>query len=218
MPGSSTAFHADGDRGQRCIQRILTCATSRHSAKLRWTPATHSARLSRRPTQFRGFTMRIGVLLFTVCLAAVPALARGSHGGYRSAGSRSYRTRSYTSRSYSPRVRSSHRTRSYTSHAYRSRPSYSAHRGYGTRSSAFRTSSYGTAQRDRHGRIERSEAAKDSFKREHPCPSTGRRSGACPGYVVDHVHPLASGGADAPSNMQWQTKADAKAKDKWERR
>ena len=27
----------------------------------------------------------------------------------------------------------------------------------------------------------------------------------CPGYVVDHVRPLASVGADAPSNMQWQT-------------
>jgi hypothetical protein len=32
------------------------------------------------------------------------------------------------------------------------------------------------------------------------------------------VIPLAKGGRDDPSNMQWQTKADAKAKDKWERR
>jgi hypothetical protein len=39
-----------------------------------------------------------------------------------------------------------------------------------------------------------------------------------PGYVVDHIVPLASGGADAPSNMQWQTIEDAKAKDKVERR
>jgi hypothetical protein len=37
-----------------------------------------------------------------------------------------------------------------------------------------------------------------------------------PGYVVDNRVPLKRGGADAPSNMQWQTKADAKAKDKWE--
>jgi len=41
--------------------------------------------------------------------------------------------------------------------------------------------------------------------------SYGRKS-----YVVDHVQPLARGGADSPSNMQWQTRADAKAKDKWE--
>jgi hypothetical protein len=34
--------------------------------------------------------------------------------------------------------------------------------------------------------------------------------------VVDHVVPLKRGGADRPENMQWQTKADAKAKDKWE--
>ena len=40
---------------------------------------------------------------------------------------------------------------------------------------------------------------------------------ACPGYVVDHVKALACGGADAPSNMQSQTIAEGKAKDKWER-
>ena len=37
-----------------------------------------------------------------------------------------------------------------------------------------------------------------------------------PGYVIDHVIPLACGGPDAPSNMQWQTVADAKAKDRVE--
>jgi len=37
-------------------------------------------------------------------------------------------------------------------------------------------------------------------------------------YVIDHVISLAKGGADSPSNMQWQTKAEAKAKDKWERK
>ena len=67
------------------------------------------------------------------------------------------------------------------------------------------------------GRTKRSTAAKDSFKRQQPCPSTGRSSGACPGYVIDHVRPLECGGADAPSNMQWQTIADGKAKDKTER-
>ena len=42
----------------------------------------------------------------------------------------------------------------------------------------------------------------------HPCPSTGK--------TVDHVQALKHGGADSPSNMQWQTKAEAKAKDRWE--
>jgi hypothetical protein len=37
------------------------------------------------------------------------------------------------------------------------------------------------------------------------------------GYVVDHVKPLECGGADAPSNMQWQTVAAGKAKDKTRR-
>jgi hypothetical protein len=33
---------------------------------------------------------------------------------------------------------------------------------------------------------------------------------------VDHIIPLCAGGADAPSNMQWQTTAEAKAKDREE--
>jgi hypothetical protein len=37
-------------------------------------------------------------------------------------------------------------------------------------------------------------------------------------YVIDHKKALAEGGADELSNMQWQTAADAKAKDKWERK
>jgi hypothetical protein len=68
-----------------------------------------------------------------------------------------------------------------------------------------------------HGRIKRSAAAKDAFKRQQPCPANGKSSGSCPGYVIDHVNPLECGGADAPSNMQWQTLAEGKAKDKTER-
>jgi len=70
---------------------------------------------------------------------------------------------------------------------------------------------------DAHGRIKRSRSAKAAFERQLPCPSTGRTSGRCPGYIVDHVKPLECGGADAPSNMQWQTSAEAKVKDKSER-
>jgi len=70
--------------------------------------------------------------------------------------------------------------------------------------------------RDSHGRIARSGKARGDFKKAHPCPSTGRTTGACPGYVIDHVHALKRGGADSPANMQWQTKAAARAKDRVE--
>jgi len=71
-------------------------------------------------------------------------------------------------------------------------------------------------KRDSHGRIARSPKAKSEFKKSHPCPSTSKSSGACPGYVIDHVTPLKRGGADRPGNMQWQTKEAAKQKDKTE--
>ena len=70
--------------------------------------------------------------------------------------------------------------------------------------------------RDSHGHIKRSEVAKRDFERHHPCPSTGKTSGACPGYVIDHIRPLKRGGPDDPGNMQWQTEDAAKAKDRWE--
>ena len=61
------------------------------------------------------------------------------------------------------------------------------------------------------GRIQRSDAARHAFARQTGFPN-GRS-----GYVIDHIVPLACGGADAPSNMQWQTIAAGKAKDKVER-
>lgn len=54
------------------------------------------------------------------------------------------------------------------------------------------------------------------FQRLHPCPSTGKTSGACPGWVRDHVIPLCKGGPDTVANLQWQTIEAAKAKDRWE--
>ncbi|MGZ8220354.1 MAG: HNH endonuclease signature motif containing protein [Methylobacter sp.] len=66
--------------------------------------------------------------------------------------------------------------------------------------------------------VVRSAAAKSQFKKLHPCPATGRRRGACPGFVIDHIIPLACQGPDHPINMQWQTLKDGKVKDKWERR
>lgn len=70
--------------------------------------------------------------------------------------------------------------------------------------------------RDSHGKIARSVEARSEFKHSNPCPSTGKASGACPGYVIDHVTPLKRGGVDSPSNMQWQTKEEAKIKDRTE--
>jgi len=65
-------------------------------------------------------------------------------------------------------------------------------------------------KRDAKGRIARSSSAKEQFMKQTGYPH-GR-----PGYVVDHIVPLKRGGADSPSNMQWQTKEAAKAKDKVE--
>ena len=73
------------------------------------------------------------------------------------------------------------------------------------------TTTAGTVAHDSQGRILRSEAAKRAFE-----VSTGYPRGR-PGYVVDHIVPLACGGQDDTSNMQWQTIAEGKAKDTWER-
>jgi len=64
----------------------------------------------------------------------------------------------------------------------------------------------------------RSNKARHAFALGHACPSTGLNRLPCPGYVIDHIQPLCAGGADDPVNMQWQTIADAKAKDKLERK
>jgi hypothetical protein len=53
-----------------------------------------------------------------------------------------------------------------------------------------------------------------SFQKSHPCPSTGRTTGPCEGYVINHIQPFETGGAASPSNMRWQGVAAAKAKDK----
>jgi len=66
--------------------------------------------------------------------------------------------------------------------------------------------------------VTRSRSAKAAFARRHACPSTHLHKTSCPGHVIDHIKALACGGKDAPENMQWQTIAEGKAKDKWERK
>jgi len=79
-----------------------------------------------------------------------------------------------------------------------------------------------TPTRDADGSISRRLDVLVAFKRIHPCPSTGAPSGACPGWSMDHVIPLAVGGCDAVTNLQWlphaiKSCAGTKCKDRFER-
>ena len=56
-----------------------------------------------------------------------------------------------------------------------------------------------------------------AFRKSFPCPSTGKTTGACQGWVVDHVVPLCWGGKDIPANMQWQEVRQSYLKDRFER-
>ena len=56
-----------------------------------------------------------------------------------------------------------------------------------------------------------------AFRKKEACPATGKFSGPCPDWVVDHIVPLCWGGADTPLNMQWQKKVDSYLKDRFER-
>jgi hypothetical protein len=90
-------------------------------------------------------------------------------------------------------------------------------RGY-TRHDGVQVKPHHRITRDHHGKIKRSHSAKKDFQRTTPCPANGSNHGPCGGYVIDHKIPLACGGADHPSNMQWQTIAEAKKKDRQERK
>lgn len=60
----------------------------------------------------------------------------------------------------------------------------------------------------------RSRAVRAEFQRQTPCPSTGAKRGACPGYQADHVQPLCAGGRDAADNLQWLTVREHQLKTK----
>ena len=60
--------------------------------------------------------------------------------------------------------------------------------------------------------LPRSKAARAEFVRTHPCPATGHKRGACPGWQVDHRDALVCGGRDELGNLQWLTVTEHKAK------
>lgn len=81
----------------------------------------------------------------------------------------------------------------------------------------------GPPERLADGSIRRRADVLGAFKKLHPCPATGKTSGACPGWSMDHVVPLASCGCDAVWNLQWlpnelKSAAGTLPKDRWERR
>lgn len=56
------------------------------------------------------------------------------------------------------------------------------------------------------GKIYRDYKAVNDFKRTHPKPEDGHA------YDIDHIMPLAKGGADKPYNMQWVRTEDHRKK------
>lgn len=167
-----------------------------------------------------------------LALAAPAALARGGGGGGHSGSHSGSHSWSYSgshsgghssgASSYAPGHSGERVYSDGTAHFSYSAPqsggasSGSASRSLAMSSSGHKSTYAAGVQRDSHGRIARSHRSIYAFKKDHPCPSTGKSTGACPGYVIDHIQPLKRGGADQPYNMQWQTTAAAKAKDKTE--
>ena len=145
--------------------------------------------------------------------ASQPACCRRSHSSHSSR-TRSYHRRSYRPRTHAPRTYRSPRVshpRTHHSHTYHYHPRTSTRRAPHARTPRARVP-HAPGARNSRGRLRRSAEAKDQFMRQ-----TGHAHG-WPDHVVDHIVPLACGGADAPSNMQWQTTQEAKAKDRIERR
>lgn len=76
----------------------------------------------------------------------------------------------------------------------------------------------GEPKRTASGKIKRSAEVRKEFERLYPLPAGYDRSL----WQIDHVIPLAAGGCDSVSNMQWlpesiKTCANDDCKDRWER-
>lgn len=61
----------------------------------------------------------------------------------------------------------------------------------------------GMVARNADGKTLRSPQVIAAFKTRWACPSTGKHTGACLGWAIDHVIPLDCGGIDAVVNLQW---------------
>lgn len=59
---------------------------------------------------------------------------------------------------------------------------------------------------------DRSPAVRAEFRKLHPCPVTGKKTGACPGWQIDHREALVCGGRDELANLQWLPVAEHKEK------
>src|SRR5260370_13218156 len=140
----------------------------------------------------------IALLAFLCCFTFTAANAQ-HHSGSRSSGSHSSKA-SKSSKSKSAKDKSAH-VRGYTRKdgtyvaPYDRRapgtadPSSSgtvgatAHNFYREGYVANGYTPHPSVQRDKHGKIKRSNAAKSAFERQAPWPSTGKTHGAFPGYV-----------------------------------
>ncbi len=83
----------------------------------------------------------------------------------------------------------------------------------------------GEPARDKQGVIIRSTKVKNAYRKIHPCPANGSTNGAeaCPGWAINHIIPMASGGCDSVINMAWmpdQIKSCSSQYciDRWERK
>ena len=165
---------------------------------------------------YKPFVVGFALLFLYSFISPSPTFARGKGVGHSSG---SHSSRSYSSGNHSSR---SHSSGNHSSGFHSSgKHSASNHSTFKKSSSKNSSKTYSSSKksgtkkaqgvkRDSHGKIARSEKVKKQFMKQTGYPK-GR-----PGYVVDHVVPLKRGGSDTPSNMQWQTKEAAKAKDKRE--
>lgn len=80
----------------------------------------------------------------------------------------------------------------------------------------------GEPKRNAKGEIVRRADVLREFRKLYPCPATGQATGACPGWAINHTIPLASGGCDGISNLDWmptaiKSCARPECRDRWER-